>query len=276
MCTKVLKSWLKLLALLPILGAVLALNAETVTEYVYQQPQKKIVKKGRKAGKVKVDGTTIEVQADTAATTPVSIHVELKDGVDNPLVVIDGKHATMEELQALDPQTVDNISVLKDQASLEVFGEEGKNGVIIVTTKDAARETLTMTLQPASSTATSDDAEVVVVDLYPEAHDSEAFDVVEKMPEYPGGIEAFMKFLSENIHYPESASKAGIQGRVLVNFIVEKDGSISNIHVIQNVNEYLDAEAIRVVGAMPKWTPGMYDGKAVRVKYTVPISFRLD
>lgn len=275
------KSWLKLLALLPILGTFLALNAVTVTEYVYQNPQKKIVKKGRKAGKVNVSGKTIEVEADTATTTgTLNIHVVDQMGgnfeVNNPLVVIDGKHATMEELQALDPQTIDNISVLKDQASLEVFGEEGKNGVIIVTTKDAAREALTMTLQPASSTATSDDVEVVVVDMYPEAHDSDAFDVVEKMPEYPGGIEAFMKFLSENVRYPEAASKAGIQGRVLVEFIVEKDGSISNTHVIQNVNEYLDAEAVRVVGAMPKWTPGMHEGKAVRVKYAVPISFRLN
>ena len=250
------KSWMKLLALLPILGTFLALNAETVTEYVYQNPQKKIVKKGRKAGKVKVDGTTIEVQADTATTTgTLNIHVVDQMGgnfeVNNPLVVIDGKHATMEELQALDPQTVDNISVLKDQASLETW-------------------------TPSTSAAPSDDVEVVVVDMYPEAHDSDAFDVVEKMPEYPGGIEAFMKFLSENVHYPEAASKAGIQGRVLVEFIVEKDGSISNIHVIQNVNEYLDAEAVRVVGTMPKWTPGMHEGKAVRVKYAVPISFRLN
>ena len=270
------KSWLKLLALLPILGTFLALNAETVTEYVYQNPQKKIVKKGRKAGKVNVSGKTIEVKADTVSTAPVSIHVEMKDGLENPLVVIDGKRSTIADLQKLDPQTIDNVSVLKDKASLEVFGEDGMNGVIIVTTKDAAREALTMTLQPASSTATSDDVEVVVVDMYPETHDSDAFDVVEKMPEYPGGIEAFMKFLSENVRYPEAASKAGIQGRVLVNFIVEKDGSISNIHVIQNVNEYLDAEAVRVVGAMPKWTPGMHEGKAVRVKYTVPISFRLN
>ena len=253
----------------------------TVTEYVYQNPQKKIVKKGRKAGKVNVSGKTIEVEADTATTTgTLNIHVVDQMGgnfeVNNPLVVIDGKRSTMAELKALDPQTIDNISVLKDQASLEVFGEDGKNGVIIVTTKDAARETATGTWTPSTSAAPSDDVEVVVVDMYPEAHDSDAFDVVEKMPEYPGGIEAFMKFLSENVHYPEAASKAGIQGRVLVEFIVEKDGSISNTHVIQNVNEYLDAEAVRVVGAMPKWTPGMHEGKAVRVKYAVPISFRLN
>ena len=237
------------------------------------------MKKGRKAGKVNVSGKTIEVKANTAEAVPIVIHGvvnEMKGDLENPLVVIDGKRSTIAELKALDPQTIDNISVLKDKTSLEVFGEDGKNGVIIITTKDAAREPMTMTLQPSSSTPTSDDVEVVDVDMYPETHDSDAFDVVEKMPEYPGGIEAFMKFLSENVRYPEAASKAGIQGRVLVNFIVEKDGSISNIHVIQNVNEYLDAEAVRVVGAMPKWMPGMQEGKAVRVKYTVPISFRLN
>ena len=273
------KSWLKLLALLPILGTFLALNAETVTEYVYQQPQKKIVKKGRKAGKVNVSGKTIEVEADTLeATGSLQFHVvdRMKGNLENPLVVIDGKHSTMEELQALDPQTIDHIDVLKDKASLEVFGEEGKNGVILITTKGATRESVTATWSPSSSSASSDDVEVVVVDMDTETVETEAFDVVEKMPEYPGGIEAFMKFLSENVRYPEAASKAGIQGRVLVNFIVEKDGAISNIHVIQKVNDYLDAEAVRVVGAMPKWTPGMQGGETVRVKYTVPISFRLN
>ncbi len=275
-------SWLKLLALLPIMGTFLALNAETVTDYVYQQPQKKIVKKGRKAGKVNVSGKTIEVKADTAVSTaPITIKImdDMKGNVANPLVVIDGKHSTIEEVQKLDPETIDHIDVLKDKASLEVFGEEGKNGVVIITTKNAAREPVnykaTATWQP-SSTATSDDIVSSEVDIETETNDSEAFDVVEKMPEYPGGIEGLMKFLQENIHYPETASKAGIQGRVLVNFIVESDGRISNIHVVRKVNDDLDAEAVRVVGAMPKWTPGMQKGKAVRVKYTLPISFRLN
>ena len=275
-------SWLKLLALLPIMGTFLALNAETVTDYVYQQPQKKIVKKGRKAGKVNVSGKTIEVKADTAVSTaPITIKImdDMKGNVANPLVVIDGKHSTMEELQKLDPETIDHIDVLKDKASLEVFGEEGKNGVVIITTKNAAREPVnykaTATWQPFS-TATSDDIVSSEVDIETETNDSEAFDVVEKMPEYPGGIEGMMKFLQENIHYPETASKAGIQGRVLINFIVESDGRISNIHVVRKVNDDLDAEAVRVVGAMPKWTPGMQKGKAVRVKYTLPISFRLN
>ena len=273
------KSWLKLLALLPILGAFLALNAETVTDYVYQQPQKKIVKKGRKAGKVNISGKTIEVKADTPTVSKaigVFVANEEKGNMANPLVVIDGKHSTMEELQKLDPQTIDHIDVLKDKASLEVFGEEGKNGVVLITTKNAERYAVKATLDYTPSTAKSDDTEVVVVDMETETNDSEAFDVVEKMPEFPGGVEALMKFLSENIHYPEAASKAKKQGRVLVNFIVEKDGSITNVHVLQKVDDNLDAEAVRVIGAMPKWTPGMQGGKAVRVKYTVPIVFRLN
>ena len=102
------------------------------------------------------------------------------------------------------------------------------------------------------------------------------FDVVEHMPEFPGGMKEMMNYLSTNIHYPEAAHKAGIQGRVVVNFIVEADGTISNANVVRSVNEELDAEAIRVVQNMPKWKPGMQNGKTVRVKYNIPVSFRLD
>jgi protein TonB len=81
--------------------------------------------------------------------------------------------------------------------------------------------------------------------------------------------------LSESVKYPKEASKDGIQGRVVVQFVVEKDGSISEVEVIKKVNEHLDAEAVRVVNAMPKWKPGKQKGETVRVKYTLPISFRL-
>ena len=107
------KSWVKLLALVPILGVFLGLNAETVTDYVYQQPQKKMVKKGRKAGKVNVSGKTIEVvKADTAVTTkPIGIFVleDTKERLDNPLLIIDGKRASTEEVKALDPKTIDRV-----------------------------------------------------------------------------------------------------------------------------------------------------------------------
>ena len=99
--------------------------------------------------------------------------------------------------------------------------------------------------------------------------------VVEQMPAFPGGDAALMKYLSENIKYPEAAEKAGEQGRVVVNFIVEKDGAISNVNVVRSVTPTLDAEAVRVIKAMPKWVPGKQDGQSVRVKYNVPVSFKL-
>ena len=183
------RSLLKLLALIPIVGLALALNARTVTDYVYDEPQKQQpVKKGKKAGTIKVNGQDIKV-------------VEQDD-----IVTMEGE--------------------------VEASAQES----------------------PAD----------------------DAFDVVEQMPEYPGGPKALMEFLNNNVHYPAEAEKAGIQGRVIATFVVEKDGSISNAKVVKSVDPLLDAEALRVIGAMPNWKPGMQNGKIVRVKYTVPLSFHLD
>ena len=101
------------------------------------------------------------------------------------------------------------------------------------------------------------------------------YQVVEQMPTFKGGDAALMKYLSENIKYPEAAEKAGEQGRVVVSFTVEKDGTVADVKVARSVTPTLDAEAVRVIKAMPKWVPGKQDGKFVRVKYNVPVSFRL-
>ena len=101
------------------------------------------------------------------------------------------------------------------------------------------------------------------------------FQVVEEMPQFPGGMGEAMKFLAKNIKYPVSAQQAKIEGRVVVQFVVERDGSISDIHTVRSVSPELDAEAVRVVSLMPKWIPGKQRGKAVAVKYTMPIMFRL-
>ena len=101
------------------------------------------------------------------------------------------------------------------------------------------------------------------------------FDVVEQMPEYPGGIQALFEYLSQNVKYPVDAEKQKVEGRVIATFVVETDGSISSIEVVKPAFPSLDAEAIRVLSGMPKWTPGKQSGKEVRVKYTVPISFHL-
>ena len=102
------------------------------------------------------------------------------------------------------------------------------------------------------------------------------FEVVERMPQFPGGVAAQVEYFKKNLRYPAEAKKAGTQGRVVVQFFVNKDGSISNVKVLRGVDPALDAEAVRLVNSMPKWKPGMQKGKAVTVKYTVPVLFKLD
>ncbi|MBQ6062675.1 MAG: energy transducer TonB [Prevotella sp.] len=104
---------------------------------------------------------------------------------------------------------------------------------------------------------------------------NKVFDVVEQMPSFPGGNEALMKFLSDNVKYPVVAQENGVQGRVVVSFVVEKDGSITDVKIVRSVDPSLDKEAARVVKSMPHWIPGRQNGAAVRVKYNVPVSFRL-
>ena len=209
-------SLLKLLALVPLVGVALALNAETVNDYVYNEPktpQKKIVKKGRQDGQIKMGTKTIEVKKEKSAATNAT------------------KVATAEKSN-------------KDKKAVEMAKEAAEKKKVAAIAMEA-----------------------------PEAEG--AFDVVEEMPQFPGGAPELMKFLSMTVKYPEAAEKAGTQGRVIASFIVEKDGSISGAKVVKNVSEELDAEALRVINAMPNWTPGKQNGQAVRVKYTIPISFRL-
>ena len=100
-------------------------------------------------------------------------------------------------------------------------------------------------------------------------------ETVDQMASYPGGIPALMDFLNENIKYPEQAEREGIEGRVVAGFIVERDGSVSNIEILKSVHPLLDAEVVRVMSLMPNWIPGRQNGQPVRVKYSLPITFRL-
>ena len=109
-----------------------------------------------------------------------------------------------------------------------------------------------------------------------ESDQEEVYQVVEQQPSFPGGREELFKYLTYNVKYPIDATKNKIEGRVLVTFVVEHDGSISNVDVANSVYPSLDKESIRVVSGMPKWIPGKANGKTVRVKYTIPITFRLN
>ena len=293
-------SLLKLLALVPIVGIALAMQAETVNDYVYtektQTPPKKVIKKGKANAQVKMGNKTIEVKAEQKAEqaqksvttgTPKIIISETPSDHD-PLVILDGKIATREQVKALDQNEIDHINVVKPEAKdvLEAYAKhynaDTSNGIIFIITKaykEKPNDQKSVVVvvkakkpQTLEEAATQGDIAIGAIDYdKPE----KPFDVVEQMPEFPGGTPELMKYISTNVKYPAEATKNGAQGRVLVQFIVEKDGSISEVEVIKKVNEHLDAEAVRVVNAMPKWKPGKQNGETVRVKYTLPISFRL-
>jgi periplasmic protein TonB len=127
--------------------------------------------------------------------------------------------------------------------------------------------------------APSEDVQIEVVDEKPQVIEqkveTEIFTVVEEQPAYPGGDEARSKYLQDNIKYPEEAKELGIQGRVFVTFVVEVDGSITDVRVLRGIGGGCDEEAIRVVQAMPKWVPGKQRGVPVRVQFNLPIKFTL-
>ena len=153
----------------------------------------------------------------------------------SPNIMIDGVVSDENALKNLNLETIDEVKVDKDKNS------------IIITTK--ARE---------SETA---------------AHEEE-FVVVEEMPQFPGGNEAMQKYIAENLKYPKTAIK-GEQGRVIVSFVINKRGKVGDVKLIRSVSPELDAEAVRVIQDMPDWIPGKQRGKAVNVRYTIPIVFKL-
>ena len=247
---------LKLLALVPIIGTALVLNARTVTDYVYDEPQKKqIIKKGKKAGTIKMNNQDIEVVVTESAPNAQS---EYKP--------TDAEQTYESSAQMSDQQIVNFIQqeITNGTSQAQIVTELMIKGVKIDQIRRVRKQfDKTSRLKEGDSTPTSVE------------QPNKPFDVVEQMPQFPGGPAALMEYLSKNVRYPEDAHKNGIQGRVIATFVVEKDGSITEARIARSVDNLLDAEALRVVNAMPKWTPGMQKGEPVRVKYTIPITFKL-
>jgi len=101
------------------------------------------------------------------------------------------------------------------------------------------------------------------------------YEVVEQMPVFPGGIQALMTYLKDNVKYPQEMAEKKIQGRVVVSFIIDKEGNVTDVKVAYSVSKQFDEEAMRVIRAMPKWVPGKQNGKNVNVRYNIPVSFKL-
>ena len=163
-----------------------------------------------------------------------------------------------------------SLEVGEDQSLwISYVGMESKN----ISVKDCIKQT-DKTIRLTSATNELD-LTVSPSAPKPAVQNGETFTVVEQMPEYPGGMKALMGYLAENIQYPAECQRAGIQGRVIVQFVVKADGSLDNFEIKRSVNPLLDAEALRVIKTTPKWKPGTQHGKPVDVKFTIPVTFSL-
>ena len=188
-----------------------------------------------------------QLKGDASEAPAGGIGIVKKDpGAPDPVIYFDGNRYEG-NLSTIDPNTIESITVLKDEAALRQYDAPG--GVILITTKETAKDSSGNT----------------------------PFQMVEQKPTFGGGdASEFSKWVTSNLKYPEEAKASKVQGRVTVTFVVDIDGSVKDVKVLRGVNELLDAEAVRVVSASPKWTPGRSKGEAVRVTYTFPVIFKLD
>ena len=268
-------SMLKLLVLVPIVGITLALNANTVTDYVNDEPQKQQpVKKGNKAGTIKTGSQPIAeivvVEKAPATTEPAD---------DKPFIA---KGFVYDSDEDKSTPIVGAVILVDGTKKGTVTDREGKFQIEVsmgdnITASYVGYESKTIGVSKVYSESSKSNEYYIGLHKKAETDNSEKiFDVVEQMPEFSNGQAALFEYLSKSIRYPEEARKNNIRGRVIATFVVEKDGSISNARVVKSVNPDLDAEALRVINSMPNWNPGKQNGKAVRVKYTVPVTFKLD
>ena len=211
---------------------------ENVTELsTLNQPKKKEAKVERKVQVEEKKEVVKEVKSSIKFTAPV--------------IKKDAEVKPEEEMKTQDQIMQTNTAI----GALDVKGNSDQGEILKVTQR--------VETEPVKAEAPKPEVE------------NKVFDVVEQMPSFPGGQSALMQYLANNIKYPVVAQENGVQGRVVVSFVVERDGSITDVQVVRSVDPSLDREAQRVVKSMPRWIPGKQNGQAVRVKYNVPVSFRL-
>jgi TonB family protein len=228
--------------------------------------------------------TALVLEKPTSSTDTV-----IKAAKKSPLVVINGKVLPLnigdgifnkgaKQFKISDTKTINvgdikSISVLKDKAATSLYGEDGAFGVVLITTKDynGSESGAMKNVSPTNGTAIQ-----TVTLTPPDSSKNQIFTAVEVQPIPKDGIDGFYQFLGNHIKYPAQDKEKGIQGRVIIQFIVEKDGTLSNMDVKRSPSVTLADEAIRVLKLSPAWNPGLQKGKPVRVQYTIPINFSLE
>ena len=261
-------SLLKLLALVPIVGLALAVNAEKVQDVVYTNTVAPSVEELVNEEILQAEPQPAEV-VDEAKNKPITFQVVFSPE-DSPiagvpvLIVETGKPVKSAETDKDGKFVLDNPVV----GSLVTFTIVNYSKGIRITKDMVAKGDVVKVAFEANRSGKKEPEDT------PDSN--KAYDVVDEMPQFPGGPYALFEFISKNIQYPKEAEDANLQGRVIVSFVVEKDGSVSNAKVVRPIDPLLDAEALRVVNSMPKWIPGKQNGEAFRVKYTVPVTFRIE
>ena len=260
--------WWRLLATLPVLAILLIANT-------------KVTAQEQKSDAIKKDVLTIQM-GDFELFNDDGTQMQLKDTV---VYYEDGTYTKFESSEAVDPFTGE----LRKTFTVKNYTAEGTpNPNIDFTIREVEKhgDTMMYSMDPFTISGdivnklknkimTDEDIDVEVTEVGCVDNDT-VYNIVEQMPEYPGGVEAMMKYIAENVKYPEEAKNKNIAGRVFVSFVVEKDGSVSNVKVLRSIGGGCDEEAVRVIKSMPKWKPGMQKGKPVRVSFQIPIYFKLD
>ena len=335
---------LKLIALVPIVGIALALNAETVTDVVYTNDTAEAPSVETMIADAIKKAETESTKADSKAITfrvvfwPENAHIAgvpvkvIKNGKtiletetdDNGQAAVKAPVGSTVMFTLVDKTkevkvTKELLDIAAKRTISVAFGEGAEDfenkpvtvkGVVydseptptpivgaivrvvgstkgVVTNQKGEFSIETSTGEALLFTYVGYEPEQIgVAQLYKDNQDcavhlkhtstTKVYDVVEEMPQFPGGVGKMMEYLAVNLHYPKEAEAKGLQGRVIANFVIEPDGSITNAKVVKSLDPALDAEALRLVNAMPKWTPGKQGGVPMRVKYTIPITFRID
>jgi TonB family protein len=188
---------------------------------------------------VKVTGYANDQKKNQNTQPGTGFQIRSAQNESKPLIVVNGVISEDQNIDKIDPETIQSINVIKDETSTKKYGEKGKNGVVEITLKK----------------------------------EKEVFVVVEEMPQFPGGFEALKAFVAATLKYPNIALENGIQGQVTIGFTVAEDGSVTDAKIERSVDPSLDKEALRIVNSMPKWKPGTQRGMPVSVKYEIPINF---
>ena len=249
--------WWRLLATLPVLAVLLIANTKVAAQE--QQPEKK---------QINVEIGQFEIYDDNG------FPMDLTDTI---IYNEDGSYIHFKTTEAPDPMTGEMRSKIT-ATSCNADGTPNENIKFTINAIEKHGDTTMYTVEPFTidadnfrlSIQTTEDNPVQIVE---KSNDS-IYNVVDQMPEFPGGVEAMMQYVVDNVKYPQDAINEGKSGRVFVSFVVEKDGRVSNVNVMKGVCESIDKEAVRVISSMPRWYAGMHKGEPVRVRYMMPIKFQ--